>query len=50
VDTDILEEHAASIFRTRVWRFRNKLAYLASYKEGDYGTRGEGIKESDSRQ
>jgi hypothetical protein len=43
VDTDVLEVHAASTFRTEAWGLRNKLSYLASYKEGDNGTEGEGI-------
>jgi hypothetical protein len=43
VDTDVLEEHDASIFGLEAWGFKNKLGNLASYKEGDNGTKGEGI-------
>jgi hypothetical protein len=44
VDTNISEEHAASIFRVEVCRFTNRVGYVGGYIEGGFGTQGEGLK------
>jgi hypothetical protein len=45
VDTDISEEHAASIFQVEVCRFRNRLGYIGRLERRWSSDPKRGIKE-----
>jgi hypothetical protein len=44
VETDVSEKYPASIFTVEVCRYRNRLGYKPSSKEGGLETQGEGVK------